>query len=71
MAPNPRIIQAVKVVRIALDSAVSVAALMLTTESLVSEIPKKASWDPALERMAEELGHPGLDPYTGSIIPGF
>ena len=65
------IIDPVKVVRIALDSAVSVAALMLTTESLVSEIPKKASWDPALERMAEELGHPGLDPYTGSIIPGF
>ena len=65
------IIDPVKVVRIALDSAVSVSALMLTTESLVSEIPKKATWDPALERMAEELGHPGIDPYTGSVIPGF
>lgn len=65
------IIDPVKVVRIALDSAVSVASLMLTTESLISDIPRKASWDPALEAQAAELGQPGVDPYTGMPIPGF
>ncbi len=65
------IIDPVKVVRIALNSAVSVAALMLTTESLVSDIPRRETWDPALERMSAELGHPGIDPYTGTLIPGF
>ncbi len=65
------IVDPVKVMRIALDSAVSVSALMLTTEALVSDIPRKASWDPALEKMSEQLGHPGVDPYTGMPIPGF
>jgi chaperonin GroEL len=65
------IIDPVKVVRVALDSAVSVSALMLTTESLISDIPRKATWDPALESQAAEMGQPGIDPYTGMPIPGF
>jgi chaperonin GroEL len=65
------IIDPVKVVRVALDSAVSVSSLMLTTESLISDIPRKASWDPALESQAAEMGQPGIDPYTGMPIPGF
>ena len=65
------IIDPVKVVRVALESAVSVSALMLTTESLISDIPRKATWDPALESQAAEMGQPGIDPYTGMPIPGF
>jgi chaperonin GroEL len=65
------IIDPVKVVRIALDSAVSVAALMLTTESLISDIPRKATWDPALEAQAADMGQPGIDPYDGQLIQGF
>ncbi len=65
------IIDPVKVVRVALDSAVAVSALMLTTESLISDIPRKASWDPTLEAQAAELGQPGIDPYDGALIPGF
>ncbi|MDA0257005.1 MAG: chaperonin GroEL [Chloroflexi bacterium] len=65
------IIDPVKVVRIALNSAVSVSALMLTTEALISDIPRKAAWDPALESQAAELGQPGIDPYNGMPIPGY
>jgi chaperonin GroEL len=41
------IIDPVKVVRVALESAVSISALMLTTEAAVGEIPEKKSAVPA------------------------
>ena len=50
------IIDPVKVVRVALQNAVSVAALMLTTESLVGEIPAPAVAGPP----------PGADPSMGT-----
>ena len=44
---------------------------MLTTESLISDIPRKATWDPALEAQAADMGQPGIDPYDGQLIRGF
>jgi chaperonin GroEL len=37
------VIDPVKVVRLALQNAVSVAGLMLTTEAMITEKPKKAA----------------------------
>jgi hypothetical protein len=39
--PRPRIIDPTKVVRVAIENAASVAALLITAEALVVEVPKK------------------------------
>ncbi|WP_375667262.1 hypothetical protein [Bartonella sp. CL435QHHD] len=38
-----RIVAPVKVVRSALQNAASIASLMITTEAMVAEVPKKAT----------------------------
>jgi len=48
------VIDPAKVVRIALQNAASIASLMLTTECMVSELPKKA---------ASHIGAKGYDEY--------
>jgi chaperonin GroEL len=48
------IIDPTKVVRYALQNAASVAGLMLTTEALISEKPKKKKALPAMPEMDEE-----------------
>ena len=48
------VIDPVKVVRCALENAASVASLMLTTETMIAEAPKKDSGAPA------GGGHPGM-----------
>ena len=42
------IIDPTKVVRVAIQNAASVAALLITTEAMVAEIPKKQSSAPAM-----------------------
>jgi chaperonin GroEL len=42
------IIDPTKVVRTAIQNAASVAALLITTEALVAELPKKQSGGPAM-----------------------
>ncbi len=37
-----------KVVRAALQNAASIAGLLITTEAMVAERPKKDSWAPAM-----------------------
>ncbi len=54
-----QIVDPVKVVRVALESAVSVAALMLTTESVVGEIPEDKPPMPAPAPGPEAMGGMG------------
>ena len=42
------IIDPTKVVRAAIQNAASVAALLITTEAMVAELPKKAAGGPAM-----------------------
>ena len=51
------IVDPVKVVRVAIENAVSVAALMLTTESLVGEIPEPT---PAPAMPGADMGMGGM-----------
>ncbi len=51
------VIDPVKVVRTALVNAASIASLLLTTEALVSDLPEKASAEPAHQH------GPGMDDY--------
>ena len=62
------IVDPVKVTRIALENAISVVAMMLTTESIITDIPEKGKWDPALEQASEAYGNPGVDFGTGLPI---
>ena len=48
------IIDPTKVVRTALQDAASVASLLITTEAMVAEKPKKAAPAPAMPSMATE-----------------
>ena len=63
------IVDPVKVTRIALENAISVVSMMLTTESIITDIPAKGKWDPALESASETYGNPGIDFATGLPIP--
>jgi chaperonin GroEL len=49
------VIDPTKVVRYAIQNAASVAGLMITTEALVSEKPKKKSKQPAMPEMDENM----------------
>jgi chaperonin GroEL len=42
------IIDPTKVVRAAIQNAPCVAALLITTEAMIAELPKKAAGDPAM-----------------------
>tara|TARA_Y100000741_G_scaffold359080_1_gene339257 strand:- start:5264 stop:6949 length:1686 start_codon:yes stop_codon:yes gene_type:complete len=63
------IVDPVKVTRVALENAISVVSMMLTTESIITDIPEKGKWDPALESASETYGNPGIDFATGLPIP--
>ncbi|MFL2634302.1 MAG: chaperonin GroEL [Dehalococcoidia bacterium] len=63
------IVDPVKVTRVALENAISVVSMMLTTESIITDIPEKGKWDPALESASETYGNPGVDFATGLPIP--
>ena len=63
------IVDPVKVSRVALENAISVVSMMLTTESIITDIPEKGKWDPALEDASETYGNPGIDFATGLPIP--
>jgi len=63
------IVDPVKVTRVALENAISVVSMMLTTESIITDIPEKGRWDPALESASETYGNPGIDFATGLPIP--
>tara|TARA_Y100001970_G_scaffold132493_1_gene163485 strand:+ start:251 stop:1936 length:1686 start_codon:yes stop_codon:yes gene_type:complete len=63
------IVDPVKVSRVALENAISVVSMMLTTESIITDIPEKGRWDPALEEASELYGNPGVDFATGLPIP--
>jgi len=62
------IVDPVKVTRVALENAISVVSMMLTTESIITDIPEKGKWDPALEDASETYGNPGIDFATGLPI---
>ncbi len=70
------ILDPVKVSRAALENAVSVAALMLTTESVVAEIPEKGPRSAMDPEMAAAMGGgmpagmPGGMPGMGGGMPG-
>ncbi|MGD2185863.1 MAG: chaperonin GroEL [Desulfobacterales bacterium] len=49
------VIDPTKVVRFALQNAASVSGLMITTEAMVTEKPKKKSKQPAMPEMAEDM----------------
>ncbi|UCG08986.1 MAG: chaperonin GroEL [Desulfobacterales bacterium] len=49
------VIDPTKVVRLALQNAVSVAGLMITTEALISEKPEKKRKQPAMPQMDEDM----------------
>jgi len=49
------VIDPTKVVRLALQNAASVASLMITTEALISEKPKKKSKAPSMPEMDEDM----------------
>jgi chaperonin GroEL len=49
------VIDPTKVVRLALQNAASVAGLMITTEAMISEKPKKKSKQPAMPEMDEDM----------------
>lgn len=55
------VIDPVKVVRTALENAASVASLMLTTETMIAEAPKKASDGPAMPGGGGMGGMGGMD----------
>jgi len=54
------IIDPLKVERVALQNATSVASLLLTTEATVSEIPEAPSAAPAMPDMGGMGGMPGM-----------
>jgi chaperonin GroEL len=49
------VIDPTKVVRFALQNAASVSGLMITTEAMVTEKPKKKSKQPAMPEMDEDM----------------
>ena len=49
------VIDPTKVVRFAIQNAAPVAGLMITTEALISEKPKKKSKQPAMPEMDEDM----------------
>ena len=53
------IIDPTKVVRVAIQNAASVAALLITTEAMVAELPKKPSAGPAMPPGGGGMG--GMD----------
>ncbi|MFB0901195.1 MAG: chaperonin GroEL, partial [Dehalococcoidia bacterium] len=59
------IVDPVKVTRIALENAVSVVSLMLTTESIITDIPIDGKWDPSLEDSSDVYGSQSIDFATG------
>ena len=59
------IVDPVKVTRIALENAVSVVSMMLTTESIITDIPVNGKWDPSLEDSSDIYGSQSIDFATG------
>jgi chaperonin GroEL len=57
------ILDPTKVVRTALQNAVSVAGLMITTEAMVAEKPKKAEAAPGAPDMGGMGGMGGMDDF--------
>jgi chaperonin GroEL len=53
------IVDPAKVVRVALQDAASIAGLLITTEAMVAETPKKESVAPAMPRGGGGMG--GMD----------
>jgi hypothetical protein len=66
-----RIIDPTKVVRLALQGAASIAALLITTEAMVAEKPEAAPWLERSARRSPRVGWRGVvrKPHLGPLLP--